>query len=79
MDKLKEKRQKLEWIPIDVALPDNDRYVLIACENFSVPCIGRYEEEEDGSGNFYEGDDESTLLSYGLIPGAWMELPETLN
>lgn len=64
------------WIPIGEQLPDPDEYVLLSFENYTMAAIGRYEKNEDGSGNFYEGDDEKTLLSYGLYVNAWMPLPE---
>ena len=70
-----------EWIPIDEQLPEVDEdgysnYILLSFDNFSVPCIGMYRVEEDGSAAFYEGDDEWSLVSYGLIVNAWMPLPE---
>lgn len=81
----KEERQKvvgmlknkiMDWIPISERLPDPDEYILLSFENFTMAAIGRYEKQEDGSGNFYEGDEERTLLSFGLYVNAWMPLPE---
>lgn len=72
---------EMKWIPIEEKLPEvnEDRvsdYILISCMNFSVPCIGRYEVNEDGGGIFYEGDEDRSLLSYGLFVNAWMPLPK---
>lgn len=52
--------------------PENDRYVLLSFENFSVPMVGRYEEDENG-GAFYVGDDE-TCVSQDMFVNAWMNL-----
>lgn len=50
-----------EWIPVSERVPDSDKYILVSFENFSVPCVGRYEEDDKG-GAFYVGDDDVTLL-----------------
>lgn len=55
--------------------PENDRYVLLSFENFSVPMVGRYEEDENG-GAFYVGDDDETCVSQDLFVNAWMNLPD---
>lgn len=34
------------WIPVDERLPEDDRYILLSFENFSLPLVGRYEENE---------------------------------
>lgn len=65
-----------KWIPISERLPESDEYILISCSNYTGLCIGRYEKHEDGSGNFYQGDDDDALLSYGLFVNAWMPLPK---
>lgn len=65
-----------EWIPVSERLPDPDEYVLVSLENFSLPDIGRYEVDEDGSGAFYPGDDQKSYSGYGLFVNAWMPLPE---
>lgn len=66
------------WVCVEEKLPSDDRYVLLSFSNFSLPAIGRYEEQEDGSGNWYLGDcDEGdTCLAEGLFVSAWMELPK---
>ena len=65
-----------KWIPCSERLPEEDKYILLSFANFILPAIGRYQENNDGSGNFYLGDEDKTLLSYGLIVNAWMPLPE---
>ena len=61
------------WIPCSEP-PQNDRYVLLSFENFSVPMVGRYEEDENG-GAFYVGDDDETCVSQDMFVNAWMNLP----
>lgn len=69
----------MRWIPIydgDGELPPVDEdgvsdYILLSCSNYSVPCIGRYEADQDG-GAFYEGDNDKPLIEYGLFVNAWM-------
>ena len=36
------------WVPIEERVPDDNRYILLSFENFSVPQTGRYEQDEDG-------------------------------
>lgn len=45
---------------------------------FSLPIVGRYEQQEDGSGNWYIGDcdEEDTCLANDLYVNAWQELPK---
>lgn len=68
--------QNNEWIPVDERLPDTNNYILLSFSNFTIPAVGRYEVEEDGSGAFYIGDEVETCLSQDLFVNAWMELPE---
>lgn len=63
------------WIPVEEQLPEDDGYVLMSFENFSLPLIGRYEVDETG-GVFYAGDDDESCISQDLIVNAWMLLPE---
>ncbi|MDE7436686.1 MAG: DUF551 domain-containing protein [Lachnospiraceae bacterium] len=63
------------WIPCSERYPENDKYILISFENFSVPTVGRYEEDEHG-GAFYVGDDLETCIEQDLIVNAWQPLPE---
>lgn len=66
------------WIPVLERLPENDDYVLISFENFSMPLIGRYEIDDDGSGSWYLGDcdEDDTCISNDWFVNAWMPLPE---
>lgn len=64
------------WMPISESVPDSDRYILISFSNYPVPCVGRYEENEDG-GAFYVDDDDKPLIKYGVFVNAWMELPKS--
>jgi hypothetical protein len=65
-----------QWIPVSERLPEDDKYILVSFENFTLPDIGRYEVDEDGNGAFYPGDDEKRYAAYGLFVNAWMPLPE---
>lgn len=65
-----------KWIPTEHEVPADNRYILLSFENYTLLAIGRYEEAEDGSGNFHIGDEERSCLSLGLIVNAWQELPE---
>lgn len=66
------------WIPVEERLPENDNFVLMSFENFTLPMIGRYEQQEDGSGAWYLGDcdEEDTCIANNLFVNAWMPLPE---
>lgn len=81
LDMVKEMVQEVEeeynggWIACSDGLPNNDRYILISFSNFSLPEIGRYEEDENG-GVFYIGDEDESCTEQDLIVNAWMELPE---
>ena len=63
------------WIPITERMPKEEEYILVSFENYTLPDIGRY--ENDGNDKFYPGDDEETYASYGLIVNAWMPVPVT--
>lgn len=63
------------WIPADQP-PDDDRLVLLS-SNYPVPAIGRYIEDEDGTGAaYYLSDSDIPLCVRGIFVNAWMELPE---
>ena len=64
-----------DWIPVDERYPDTDDYILLSFSNFSVPVVGRWEEDENG-GAFYVGDDEESCVSHGLFVNAWRVLPK---
>lgn len=68
--------QNNEWIPVDERLPDTNNYILLSFSNFTIPVVGRYEAEEDGSGAFYIGDELETCLSQDLFVNAWQQLPK---
>lgn len=57
-------------------VPVGSNYILLSFENFSTPIVGRYEEDEDGGGAYYVGDDTETCSSQDLYVNAWMPLPE---
>ena len=61
------------WIPVEERYPDTDKYILLSLSNFSIPIVGRCEEDEDG-GAFYAGDEDETLVSQDLFVNAWMLL-----
>lgn len=61
------------WIPADNP-PKDDSYVLLSFANFTVPLVGRY-EEDDGGGAYYVGDEDETLSSQGIFVNAWQPLP----
>lgn len=64
------------WIPVTERLPEDDKYIMISFENFTLPDIGRYEVDKDGNGAFYPGDDEKSYTAYDLYVNAWIPLPE---
>ena len=59
-------------------LPEEDEYVLMSFENFTLPAIGRYEINDKGDGAWYLGDcdEEDTCISEGLFVNAWIPLPK---
>ena len=67
---------EMKWIPIIDTLPPLDEYILLSFSNFPVPVIGRYEEDDEGGGKFYAGDEDVTLISQDMYVDAWMELPK---
>ena len=77
---LRNQRKRLEsgWIPVTERLPENGDYVLMSFENFSLPLVGRYVDDEKLGGAWYLGDcfDEDTCLANDLFVNAWMPLPE---
>lgn len=64
------------WIDVECELPTDSKYILLSFSNFSVPCVGRYEEDENG-GAFYIGDEDETCVQQNMFVNAWMPLPET--
>lgn len=63
------------WIPCSERLPETEEYILLSFENFSLPQIGRYEQDDFG-GAFYLSDELTTCTSYELFVNAWQPLPE---
>lgn len=68
-------KQYRGWIDVDQELPKDDKYILLSFENFEVPMVGRYEEDNDGGGAFYIGDEDESCVSQDMIVNAWMPLP----
>lgn len=66
------------WVPVEERLPEDDKYILLSFSNFSLPIVGRYERDEDGSGAFYLGDcdEQDTCIANDLYVNAWQPLPE---
>ena len=67
-------QQWLGLVVISESVPDSDRFILLSFENYPIPIVGRYVEDDEG-GTFYAGHDLS-LASQNLFVNAWMELPE---
>ena len=64
-----------DWININERYPDTDDYILLSFSNFTLPQIGRYEKDEDGSGAFYLEDEDEPLVKHDIYVNAWMPLP----
>lgn len=62
------------WIPVSERFPETDKYILLSFSKFSIPCVGRYNEDENG-GAFYIGDEDETCVSQDLFVNAWQPLP----
>lgn len=75
VQKLNAEEKKHRWIPVEERLPELGEYVLISFSNFSVPAIGRYDEDEEG-GAWFIGDETESLVSQDMFVNAWMSLPE---
>lgn len=71
----RDEMEAAEWIPVERNLPKDDDYIMLSFENFSLPHIGRYEQNVEG-GAFYIGDEEKSCISYGLLVNAWRPLPK---
>ena len=73
------------WIPVNeddpATFPPVDDegisdFILLSFENFHMPCIGRYEQDDDGGGSFHDGDSPEPFEELNLIVNAWMPLPK---
>lgn len=62
------------WIPVEEEFPKTDEYILLSFSNFSIPLVGRYEEDENG-GAFYVGDETEPCVKQDIFVNAWMHLP----
>lgn len=65
------------WIPY-IEPPETGVYVLLSFSNFSVPTVGRYEEDEKG-GAYYIGDEEEACIRQDMFVNAWQPLPAPLQ
>lgn len=63
-----------EWIPAENP-PKDGNCILLSFANFSIPLVGRY-EEEDERGAYYVGDDDNPCTASDLYVNAWMPLPD---
>ena len=54
--------EESRWIPVTEKLPKPETYVLVSFSNFSLPIIGRYDENEEG-GAWFAGDEDEPLVS----------------
>lgn len=69
-------KNDMRWVPcITENYPKSDKYVLLSFDNFSVPVVGRYEEDDNG-GAFYIGDEDESCTSQDMFVNAWMPLPK---
>lgn len=64
------------WIPVTEKLPKPEGYVLVSFENATLSDIARYEVDENGNGDFYQGDGDDSYILFGLFVNAWMPLPK---
>ena len=55
--------------------PKDDNYILLSFANYSIPLVGRFEEDEEG-GAYYVGDDDKPCTAQDVYVNAWMPLPE---
>lgn len=57
------------WISVDERYPEDDDYILLSFVNFTVPQVGRYEDN-----NFFLGDEDVPLISQDLYVNAWRKI-----
>lgn len=76
MKELVKEREKHQWISTEYEVPPTSDYVLLSFANFSIPLVGRYEQDETG-GAWYLGDcdEDDTCVANDLYVNAWMPLP----
>lgn len=75
VNRLRAELEEKEWIPVEERLPETNKYILLSFSNFSLPAIGRYEEDSEG-GAFYIGDEDASCVNEGLFVNAWQPLPK---
>lgn len=63
------------WIPVSEHYPDTEKYILLSFSNFSIPVVGRWEEDDSG-GAFYIGDEDDSCVLQDLYVNAWQPLHE---
>lgn len=59
--KFEDEEESGGWIPCSERLPEDESYILVSFQNFTMPDIARYEENDEG-GTFYPGDDEKIIF-----------------
>ena len=64
-----------KWIPVTERLPEPEKLILVSFNDFKGPTIGCYRMDNDGSGTFYDFEDNA-FIQYDLFVIAWMPLPE---
>lgn len=53
INQLKEKQKKQRWMPAEKP-PETEDYILLSFDNFILPMIGRYEEDQEGEHIIWE-------------------------
>ena len=69
------KKNAVQWIPVAERLPEPEKLILVSFNHFKGPTIGCYRIDNDGSGTFYDFEDNA-FIQYDLFVNAWMPLPE---
>ena len=76
---LAEEKKKNRWIPADNPPKANEdgepNYILLSLDNFTIPCVGTYREDDDG-GAYYTDIGEKSLAGIESFVNAWRPLPE---
>lgn len=75
---LAEEKKKHRWIPCSEQIPEDDKYILMSFENYSLPLVGRYGKDCEMGGAFYIGDcdGDDTCIANNLFVNAWRPLPD---
>ena len=76
---LAEEKKKNRWITADNPPKTNEDgesdYILLSFDNFTIPFVGIYRQDEEG-GAYYADTEEESLSSIGLFVNAWRPLPD---